>query len=185
MIRPIAVAAVLGTAVAAGAAYVAGPALRQQLIAASRPAPVVADDEWPICTTMGSLGGEADWAPLDTDFAAGKRALAAGQWAAAIAALELAALREPDNADIQNFIGYGHRRLHDPERALAHFERAIALNSRHRAAHQHLGEFYAAAGNLAQAREHLAALDRICLIPCAERADLQSAIARFAVHGTQ
>jgi hypothetical protein len=60
-------------------------------------------EDWPICTTMGTMGSEADWAQLDPDFAAGKKALVAEDWNGAIAALKLAALRDPRNADIQNF----------------------------------------------------------------------------------
>ena len=60
-----------------------------------------------------------DWAPLDPDFVAGKKALAAEDWNAAIAAFKLAGLREPDNADVQNYIGYAYRRLHQMERAFA------------------------------------------------------------------
>ena len=58
-------------------------------------------EDWPICTTMGTMGSEADWAQLDPDFAAGKKALVAEDWNGAIAALKLAALRDPRNADIQ------------------------------------------------------------------------------------
>ena len=48
------------------------------------------------------MGTETDWAQLEPDFAAGKRALAAENWNGAIAALKLASLRDPRNADIQN-----------------------------------------------------------------------------------
>ena len=53
------------------------------------------------------------------------------------------------------------------------------LNSRHRSAHEHLGEAYLIKGNLDKAEEHLAALLNICLIPCTEYDDLQRAIATF------
>ena len=59
------------------------------------------------------MGSEADWTQLDPDFAAGKKALVAGDWNGAIAALKLAALRDPRNADIQNYIGYGVRTARD------------------------------------------------------------------------
>jgi hypothetical protein len=54
---------------------------------------------WPICTTMGSVTEESDRAQLDPDLAAGKKALAAGQWTSAVVSLKLAALRDPHNAD--------------------------------------------------------------------------------------
>jgi hypothetical protein len=120
--------------------------------------------ELPRCTAMGSLAADVDWAPLDPDFAAGKKALAAEDWTAAIAALKLAAVREPDNADVQNYIGYAYRRLRQMEQAFGHYSKAVALNPRHRSAHQHLGEAFLLKGEISKAEEHLAALERICLI---------------------
>ena len=134
-----------------------------------------AGEDWPICTAMGSLAADLDWAPLDPDFSAGKKALAAEDWNAAIGALKLAALRDPENADIQNYIGYAYRRLRQLEPAFAHYWKAVALNPRHRSAHQHLGEAYLSKGDFPKAEEHLAALERICLIPCDEYAELKRA----------
>ena len=76
---------------------------------------------------MGSMGSEADWGQLDPDFAAGKKALVAEDWNGAIAALKLAALRDPRNADIQNYIGYAYRRLRQLGPAMQHYQQAILL----------------------------------------------------------
>jgi tetratricopeptide (TPR) repeat protein len=170
MIRMIALAATLGTFAAAVALYT---------ITWPQGTPAAATEEWPICSTMVSLAESADWAHLDPDFAAGKKAMAAGDWNGAIAVLKSAALRDPRNADIQNYIGYSYRRLRELEPAFAHFRQALTFNPRHRAAHQHLGEAYLTIGNLAAAEEHLAALERICLIPCDEYGDLQRAVAKY------
>ena len=48
-------------------------------------------------------------AKLDPDYAAGKRAIEAKNWAAAIKPLSSAALRDTRNADIQNYLGYAYR----------------------------------------------------------------------------
>ena len=128
---------------------------------------------------MGSVGDNEDWAQLDPDFAAGKKALGAGDWNAAIAALKLAALRDTRNPDIQNYIGYAYRRLRQLEPAFTHYQQALAINPRHRSAHEHLGEAYLVAGNLVKAEEHLAALEEVCLISCVEQGDLKTAIAAF------
>jgi tetratricopeptide (TPR) repeat protein len=138
-----------------------------------------AAENWPICTAMGSLAGDVDWAPLDPDFAAGKRALATDNWNGAIVALKLAALRDPENADIQNYIGYAYRRLRQLEPAFEHYSKAVALNPRHRSAHQHLGEAFLVEGDIGKAEERLAALERICLIPCKEYGDLKGMIADY------
>jgi tetratricopeptide (TPR) repeat protein len=136
-------------------------------------------ENWPICTTMGTMGSEADWAQLDPDFAAGKKALVAEDWNGAIAALKLAALRDPRNADIQNYTGYAYRRLRELGPAMQHYQQALLLNRRHRSAHEHLGELYLVLGEPAKAEQQLATLEDICLIPCAETDDLKRAIAVY------
>jgi Flp pilus assembly protein TadD len=128
---------------------------------------------------MGSMVETADWATLDPDFAAGKRAIVAGEWNEAIAALTSGGLRDARNADIQNYLGYAYRRLGQLDPAIQHYQQALALNPRHRRAHEHLGEAHLVHGDLAKAKEHLAGLDRICLIPCDEYDDLERAIAKY------
>jgi tetratricopeptide (TPR) repeat protein len=184
MMRAIAVAAVVSGLGAALGVYAGSPERRESLAAwFGAPAPVatIAPEDWVICTTMGQgqLGSEADWAQLDPDFAAGKRALSAEQWDAAIAALRFASLRDPRNADIQNYIGYAYRRLRQYGPAMQHYQQALVLNRRHRSAHEHLGELYLALGEPAQAEQHLASLEDICLIPCVEYDDLKRAIAAY------
>ena len=133
-------------------------------------------EEWPICTTMAAMGSEADWAQLDPDFAAGKKALVAEDWNGAIMALKLAALRDPRNADIQNYLGYAYRRLRQLGPAMQHYQQALVLNRRHRSAHEHLGELYLVLGEPAKTEQQLATLEDICLIPCIETDDLKRAI---------
>ena len=123
------------------------------------------------------LGGRLG--AFDPDFAAGKKALVAEDWNGAIAALELAALRDPQNADIQNYIGYSYRRLKQLGPAMQHYQRAVMLNRRHRSAHEHLGELYLVLGEPAKAEQQLATLEDICLIPCDEYGDLKRAIAAY------
>jgi tetratricopeptide (TPR) repeat protein len=186
MIRWIILAVVLGALVAAAALSAAIEFPWRSSIAAWLGAPHrVAEakmplEDWPICTTMGTMmGSEADWAQLDPDFAAGKKALIAEDWNGAIMALKLAALRDPRNADIQNYIGYAYRRLRQLGPAMQHYQQALLLNRRHRSAHEHLGELYLVLGEPAKAEQQLATLEDICLIPCAETDDLKRAIAVY------
>ena len=182
MIRVVALAAVLGVLIAGGSLYAGGEMVRRNLITGWLVAPAeprVATEAWPICTTMTAMGTEADWAQLDPDFAAGKKALAAEDWNGAIVALKFAVLRDPRNADIQNYIGYAYRRLRQLGPAMGHYQQALVLNPRHRSAREHLGELYLVLGEPNKAEEHLAALKEICLIPCNEVADLERAIAAY------
>jgi tetratricopeptide (TPR) repeat protein len=181
MLRSIAVAAGLGALVAALGLYGLGAQPLRDVaalwFAAGGPTDTIALDDLPMCSSMGQLGSDADWAQLDPDFAAGKRALAAEDWHAAIASLKLAAVRDPRNADILNYIGYAHRRLRQLGPAMQYYQQALALNRRHRSAHEHLGELYLLLGEIAKAEEQLVVLEGICLIPCEEYGGLSRSIA--------
>lgn len=184
MIRAIPVATVLGALVAGVAVYtISLPEWRIEPPFGGldrRAETAIAPETWPICTTMASVvASDADWAQLDPDFKAGKRALLAGDWDGAIAAFELAALRDPLNADTQNYIGYAYRRLRQLGPAIGHYQQALMLNPRHRSAHEHLGEAYLVLGEPAKAERLLTALGNLCLIPCEEYDDLKRAIAAY------
>ena len=188
MVRLIASAAIFGALIAGGSLYAASEPAWRNTIAGwlGRPAETkLAIEAWPICTTMTAMGTESDWAQLDPDFAAGKKALVIEDWDGAIAALKLAALRDPRNADIQNYIGYAHRRLRQLGPAMGHYQQALMFNPRHRSAHEHSGELFLVLGEPVKADEHLAAPKQICLIPCDELADLERAIAAYKATATQ
>ena len=184
MIRLIALSAILGALVAGVAAYTINPSLWQTAIGLQSSAPEqtaeakLAPEEWPICTMTVAMP-DADWAKLDPEFAAGKKALVAEDWDGAIAVLKSAALRDPRNADIQNYIGYAYRRLRQLGPAIGHYQQALRLNPRHRSAHEHLGEASLVLGDPSTAEQHLAHLEDICLIGCEEYDDLKRAIVGY------
>jgi tetratricopeptide (TPR) repeat protein len=180
MMRSIISAAGIGVLVAAASAlyFAAGPAWDDSAAAPRAEAAAVAES-WPICPSMDFGEGPA-WPPLDPEYAAGKRALGAGDWKAAISFLTSVALRDDRNADVQYYLGYAYRRLGQFDLALMHYQRAVVLNPRHRSAHEHLGETYLALGSFPKAEAHLAALERICLIPCGEYGDLKRAFAQYS-----
>jgi tetratricopeptide (TPR) repeat protein len=185
MIRAIALAATLGALVASVAVYTTSlPGWRGVITPLlggldRRAETAITPEDWPICSTMASVAPDADWAQLDPDFSAGKKALGAEDWNGAIAAFELAALRDPLNADIQNYIGYAYRRQRQLGAAIGHYQQALMLNPRHRSAHEHLGEAYLVLGESAKAEQLLVALGNLCLIPCEEYDDLKRAIAAY------
>ena len=118
-------------------------------------------------------------AKLDPDYAAGKKAIEAKDWSAAIKSLSSAALRDTRNADLQNYLGYACRNAGQMELAFKHYGRALQLNQRHRGAHEYVGEAYLMTNNLPKAEEHLAALTKLCSQNCRERDDLEKQIAEF------
>jgi len=122
---------------------------------------------------------EATAEQIDPELAAGKAAIAAKDWSAAVRLLSSVALRDTRNADVQNYLGYAYRKANQLEPAFRHYLRALQLNPRHRGAHEYIGEAYLLADQPAKAEEHLAALEKICLLPCDEYEDLKNEIAAY------
>jgi Flp pilus assembly protein TadD len=133
----------------------------------------------PTMSPAVDLEEEPAVARSDPDFVVGKQAIVAQDWATAIKAFSSAALRDTRNADIQNYLGFAYRQAGQMENAFQHYERALALNPRHRGAHEYVGEAYLLVGDLGKAEEHLAALERICLLPCEELEDLKEDVAKY------
>jgi tetratricopeptide (TPR) repeat protein len=94
-----------------------------------------------------------------------------------------AALRElrdlaedTQQADVYNLLGFALRKTGDYATSLTYYTKALELEPDHKAAHEYLGELFVQTGKLAQAKEQLAVLVRLCPNGCEEREDLQNAI---------
>ena len=135
------------------------------------------------CTPLPCLADPEETSPeaaaLDPDYAAGKQALERKDWQEAARHFSQAALRDPDNADLHNYLGYAYRHLGKLDLAFTHYQRALALNPRHRGAHEYIGETYLIKGDLKSAEKHLEELRKLCLLPCEELADLEREIAEY------
>jgi Flp pilus assembly protein TadD len=122
---------------------------------------------------------DPDLAKRDVDYAAGKQAVEKKDWSLAVRLFKQAEVRNPDNADLQNVLGYSYRNLKQYDLAFVHYKRAIEFEPRHRGAHEYIGETYLLTGDLAGAEKHLDALRQICLLPCDELRDLDKAVAQY------
>ena len=100
MMRSILIAAVAGVLTAVLVSYfLSAPARQGRTATTAIPDNAVsrvtnAAEAWPICSTMAAMLETPDWAALDPDFAAGKRAIGAGDWDGAIKALTNAGLHD-------------------------------------------------------------------------------------------
>ena len=112
----------------------------------------------------------------DIDYVVGKAAIGVRRWADAVHSLTRAERRFPDNADLQNDLGFSYRNLKQFDEAFRHYKRALVLDPRHRGAHEYIGEAYLMVDDLPNAERHLAALREICLLPCEELDDLKNAV---------
>ncbi|MES2101126.1 MAG: tetratricopeptide repeat protein [Pseudomonadota bacterium] len=112
----------------------------------------------------------------DADYAAGLAALKTDDYPRALPHFLNALKRFPDAANLHNELGYTLRKLGRLDKAFEHYKRALAIDPRHRGAHEYIGEAYLMQGDVASAEKHLEALRSICTLPCDEMRDLQAAI---------
>jgi Flp pilus assembly protein TadD len=133
----------------------------------------------PSAHAVGDDSPSAPGVAADPDVEAGKAAIRAKDWNAAIVAFGKVAAKDPKDANAQNFLGYAYRMSGKLDLAFKHYNEALRLDPRHRGAHEYIGEAYLMAKNVVKAEEHLAALEGICRLPCEEHADLRAKIAAY------
>jgi len=114
-------------------------------------------------------------------------ATARQDWTRAQAILKDALQKSPDNADYNNMYAYTIRKGPNPDMSLVfqYYNKALAIDPKHLGAHEYLGEAYLQVGNLAKAKEELAALDKLCLFSCNEYTMLKKAVADYETRQAQ
>jgi len=125
----------------------------------------------------GGGGGDKKDSKLEAYYAAKDRQ----DWNAAAATMQDAVASNPRNADYHNLYAYALRKggTSDMNLVFKHYNEALAIDRKHRGAHEYLGEAYLMVGNVGKAKEHLAELDRLCTFGCAEFTELKKAIASY------
>jgi Flp pilus assembly protein TadD len=133
----------------------------------------------PAAIAAGGGGDSVPAAQEDPNYAAGKQAVEAKDWQAALDAFNKVVARDPANANAHNYLGYTYRKSGRLDQAFREYEEALRLNPKHRGAHEYMGEAYLMANDPAKAEEHLKALDKLCFFGCEEFDDLKKAIAEY------
>jgi Flp pilus assembly protein TadD len=132
-------------------------------------------------TSAWSSGFEAQ--PVEnrqnTDFVAGKKAIDAKNWDAAVKSFNRAVKSDPNNPDIYNYLGYAYRKLNVRDLSFENYNHALQLDPNHRGANEYIGIAYLKNGDLASAEKNLARLNTICGTDCEEYKDLQQAITAY------
>jgi tetratricopeptide (TPR) repeat protein len=121
--------------------------------------------------------------PVDADYTAAVKAIKADKFAAAIPLLEGVVKRDAANADAYNWLGYATRKNGDPAASIPFYQKALALDPKHKGAHEYIGEAYLMLGDLPKAKEHLVRLDSLCLFSCEEFRDLKKAVEKYEKGG--
>lgn len=131
----------------------------------------------------GSQGASAPAKPEDPQYTDAVKAIKAGAYAKAIPLLEGVTSRDARNADAYNWLAYATRKNGNPTAAIPLYEKALAIDPKHKGAHEYIGEAYLMLDDLPRAREHLRTLDSLCLITCSEYRDLKRAVEAYEKSG--
>ena len=97
----------------------------------------------------------------------------------ALSLLESETAADPNNADAWNLTGFASRKLGDYTRSEAAYDRALAINPKHKGALEYKGELYLTLGNLEGAEQMLARLSKSCYFNCSEKKQLAAAIEAY------
>ena len=115
------------------------------------------------------------------NMAAGRKAIEAKDYKAAVGHLTKAVQEEPNNADAQSMLGYSYRKLGTFDKSMDHYQQALKIDGNHRSAHEYLGELYLEMNQPANAEKQLQALKKACPFfgKCEEYEDLKEAIEKY------
>jgi Flp pilus assembly protein TadD len=116
--------------------------------------------------------------PENPNIAAGRKAIEAKDYKAAVGHLTKAVQELPKNADAHSMLGYSYRKLGTFDKSMEHYQTALKIDSEHRSAHEYLGELYLDLNQPDNAEKQLASLKKACPFfgKCEEFEDLKKAI---------
>ena len=104
--------------------------------------------------------------------------IAAEKYQEAILPLQSAEKSALNDADIQNLLGFVHRKTGNLDAAGDYYQRALEIDPKHKGALEYQGELFLMRGDKDAARANLVKLDEICWLGCTEYDVLKRAIAK-------
>jgi tetratricopeptide (TPR) repeat protein len=117
--------------------------------------------------------------PLETDFQKAEYLIRGEQYDEAIVLLQRVVNQNPNDTDAWNLLGFATRKLGRNQEALGYYQKALALDAKHKGANEYLGELYLQMDDLPKAEAQLAVLKGICGTNCEEAEDLAADIADY------
>ena len=113
--------------------------------------------------------------------AAGRKAIEAKDFKAAVGHLSKAVQENPKDADAQSMLGFAYRKVGTFDKSMEHYQAALKLDPKHRNAREYLGELYLDMNQPANAEKELVTLKKSCPMfgKCEEYDDLKEAIDKY------
>ena len=131
--------------------------------------------------TAHGAGGDNNYvsaAQKPTGYKEALALIAAEKYQEAILPLQSAEKSALHDADIQNLLGFVHRKTGNLDAAGGYYQRALEIDPKHKGALEYQGELFLMRGDKDAARANLVKLDEICWLGCTEYDVLKRAIAK-------
>jgi len=141
----------------------------------STPAPVVSAAPTPAKATPTPAPSVAA-KNVTTELTKIRTLIAAKNFSAALSALKVADKDFPNNADINNLLGYSARNLKQYKPAATYYAKALKIDPKHLGALEYQGELFMLTKKTSDAKKNLAKLKSLCGVNCEEYMDLKKAI---------
>jgi Flp pilus assembly protein TadD len=141
----------------------------------STPAPVVSATPTPARTTPTPAPSVAA-KNVTTELTKIRTLIAAKNFSAALTSLQAADKTFPNNADINNLLGYSARNLKQYKPAATYYVKALKIDPNHLGALEYQGELFMLTKKTSDAKKNLAKLKSLCGVNCEEYLDLKKAI---------
>ena len=119
----------------------------------------------------------------ESDFDKAEYLIKADKCEEAIPLLQQVVASNARDADALNYLGFCNRKLGKYPDALGFYQKALAVNPKHKGANEYLGELYLRMGDMAKAQEQLTVLKGLCPSGCEEVEDLEADIADTKANG--
>jgi len=153
----------------------------------STPAPVVSAIPTPARTTPTPVATPTPLATptpapsvaaknVNTELTKIRSLIAVKNFSAALSALKVADKDFPNNADINNLLGYSARNLKQYKPAATYYVKALRIDPNHLGALEYQGELFMLTKKTSDAKKNLAKLKSLCGVNCEEYIDLKKAI---------
>jgi len=147
----------------------------------STPAPVVSATPTPARTTPTPVATPTPVPSVaaknvNTELTKIRSLIEAKNFSAALSALKVADKAFPNNADINNLLGYSARNLKQYKPAATYYVKALKIDPNHLGALEYQGELFMLTKKTSDAKKNLAKLKSLCGVNCEEYIDLKKAI---------
>ena len=178
------IATLLATTLTASFAFAAGGTGNAPAVVAAPPPPKAPTAMMAQCKKgqvamkkhgkMKCVMAKADLVPDDQLYTQGWQLAKAGEYDWAIEVLS--AVKDQNNPDVLNMLGYSNRKAGRIELGISYYAKALTLKPDFVRAREYLGEGYVAAGKLDLAKVQLGEIQKICGTTCEEYKDLSKVI---------